>query len=269
MRDPWRWIACAVFLAPAGLGQAQAPRFDVVSIREVPPNAPVVMRDIHFTPVQPGGQYVDSRTSLQFMIDFAYNVKNPAFALEGLPKWAQETSFAVAAKPAEGFPLLGAAENAERVRQMLKATLEERFHLQIHTETRQGPVYSMQVAKGGVRLKEGEAPVPPDQGDPVLMAIGDSGGRMIGRKSTMAGMASSLVIFMMRPVRDETGLKGYYDFDVKWSAPEAQRASNALGADGIALMLSNLESQVGLKLVKDTGPVEYWVVDHVERPAEN
>jgi uncharacterized protein (TIGR03435 family) len=41
------------------------------------------------------------------------------------------------------------------------------------------------------------------------------------KKSTMAGFARMLVIFVKRPVVDQTGLNLYYDFDVKWSAPES------------------------------------------------
>jgi uncharacterized protein (TIGR03435 family) len=62
-------------------------------------------------------------------------------------------------------------------------------------------------------------------------------------------------------------LKGYYDFDVKWSAPGP--ASTGLGAEGIGLLLSALQNQFGLRVVETKGPVEYWVVDHVEPPTRN
>jgi hypothetical protein len=68
-------LGWAVFVLPVLLAAQSAPsaspKFEVVSIREVPANAPPVTRTQDFTPVLPGGQFVDSRTSLNFMIAFA------------------------------------------------------------------------------------------------------------------------------------------------------------------------------------------------------
>ncbi|MBS1859182.1 MAG: TIGR03435 family protein [Acidobacteria bacterium] len=251
---------------------AQPPKFDVVSIRVVPPNTPPTMREIGFTPVLPGGRYLDSRASLFFMIAFAYDVKNPSLQLTGLPKWAESQSFAVAAKPAEGFPALPPAENRERVRLMVRAMLAERFSLRLHTETRQEAMFSLEVAKGGVKMKESAPPVPPAREAPVGAAMDNSSGRMIGERSTMAGLAGALVIFLKRPVIDRTGLTGYYDFDVKWRSPETpdgQPPSRGFDTEGAGLLISNLQSQLGLRLRKIRGPVEYWVVDQVKPPTEN
>lgn len=251
--------------APAGA------RFEVVSIREVPPNTPPTLREQDFTPVLPGGQYIDSRTPLAQMIVFAYQVKS-YLQLTGLPSWADTKSFSVAAKPADGFPALSPAENREQVRVMMRAMLADRFHLKLHTETRQERIMKLEVAKSGIKIKVADPPAPPDKEGPVNAAIGDRGGRMIGRKSTMAGMAAAVQIFLKRPVIDATGLKGYYDFDVKWSAPEppdANPAAPGLGTEGIGLLMSALQDRFGLRLSSTTGPVEYWVVDHVEPPTVN
>ena len=72
--------------------------------------------------------------------------------------------------------------------------------------------------------------------------------------------------------RHRTGLKGYYDFDVQWSAPktlDGQRPAPQFGAEGAGLLISTLQELFGLRLTNATGPVEYWVVDHVEPPADN
>jgi len=261
----------AVLAAQQPAGPA-APRFDLVSIRAVPPNAPPVMREQDFTPILPGGQYMDSRTYLLFMIDFAYNVRNPDMQLVGLPNWAKNQAFAVAAQPPQDFPALPPAENYQQVRLMMRAMLADRFHLKLHTETRQERIFSLEVAKGGFKIKEVGPPVPPAKEGHVNAAMGDSGGRMIGNKSTMEGLATALTLFLKRPVVDQTELKGYYDFDVKWSAPEApdgQPPALGLGADGIGLLISTLQNQFGLRVTKTTGSVEYWVVDHVEPPTGN
>jgi uncharacterized protein (TIGR03435 family) len=263
---------CAALLMAAVAVAQETPKFEVVSVRPVPPDAPVLMRDAGFNPVLPGGQYIDARTPLNFLIGFAYNIKNLSSQLVGLPDWAKERSFSVAAKPAEGFPALSPAENREQVRLMMRAMLADRFRLKLHTEIRQEPVFCLEVARGGVKVKQVEAPVPPEKEGPVGMALSDSGGRMIGNKSTMAGLASAMALFLKQPVIDQTGLKGYYDFDVKWSAadlPDGQSVSPGLGAAGLGLLISTVQSQIGLRVSKKTGPVEYWVVDQVEPPTAN
>src|SRR5262249_11621338 len=152
-------------------------------------------------------------------------------------------SFSVSAKPAQGFPALPAPENRLQVRLMLRAMLEDRFHLRLHTENRQDRIYNLEVAKGGFKFGEVPPPSPSESEGPVNAAMGDDGGRIIGKKSTMVDMAKMLVIFMKRPVIDVTGLKGYYDFDVKWNAPElldGQRPSGSFGAAGGGLLISTL-----------------------------
>ena len=49
------------------------------------------MRDQDFTSISPGGQYVDSRTVLPWMIAFAYDVKNPDAQLVGLGRKTKPT----------------------------------------------------------------------------------------------------------------------------------------------------------------------------------
>jgi uncharacterized protein (TIGR03435 family) len=260
-------IRSSFFAATLG-AQPPAPAFDVVSIRTVPPNTPPTNRDQDFTPVLPGGQYIDSRASLFFMIAFAYNVKNPATQMTGLPTWADDKSFAVAAKAAQDFPKLPPAENNEQVRFMMRAMLADRFHLQLHTETRQQRILKFETAKGGIKIKEVDPPVPPArEGNVIVVGANDGGGRMIGNKSTMAGLARAVTFVMNQPVVDETGLKGFYDFDVKWNG-DGQPAGFGT-AEFIGPLISNLQSRCGLRVTKATGPVEYWVVDHIEPPTDN
>ena len=262
----------ALLLAGIAVGQQLTePSFEVVSIRAVPQNAAPMMRSQDFTPILPGGQYVDSRTSLFFMIAFAYDVKNPGHQLVGLPNWTKNASYSVSAKPGEDFSTVGQRENQEQVRLMMRKMLADRFHLRLHTEKRQERIYGLEVAKGGMRIQEVAAPVPPAKEGRVSAAMGDRDGRMIGNKSTMSGMVMSLAVFLRQPVMDQTGLKGYYDFDVRWSAEEAPQgqSSGGLGTEGLGLLISNLQSQFGLQLKSTTGPVTYWVVDNVEPPTEN
>ena len=70
-----------------------------------------------------------------------------------------------------------------------------------------------------------------------------------------------------RPASDQTGLGGKFDFDIEFTPqrtaadaqPEAFRPTST----------EALKNQLGLKLVKQTGPVNVFVVDHIEMPLPN
>lgn len=258
-----------IFLVAAVRAQSPAPVFDVVSIHVLPPNAPSITRDIGFTPVLAGGQYVDSRDPLEVLIDFAYSVR-AANRLLGLPSWAHNVSFAVSAKASPDFHASSAADNEEQVRLMMRAMLADRFHLQLHTETRQEKVLNLEVMKGGLKIKETDPPEPPAKEGPVFGYGGrGGGGRLIGSKSTMAGMARALIVLTGQPVFDTTGSKAYYDFDVKWPGDDQAPYSQFGSPEFVGPLISNLQSQFGLRLTAATAPIEYWVVDRVEMPTEN
>jgi uncharacterized protein (TIGR03435 family) len=69
-------------------------------------------------------------------------------------------------------------------------------------------------------------------------------------------------------VLDETGLKDYYTFDVKWSGSEPVDGPG-LGDEGANALTFALKDLFGLRLRSGTGPIKYWVVDRVEHPTAN
>ncbi len=246
--------------------------FEVVSIREVPRNAPPLMREPNFSSVRPGGQFADSRTSLGPMIIFAFDI--PGYAqLKGLPGWAQEQLFSVAAKPPAGIPLLPPDRNREEVRGMMREMLASRFHLKLHTESREERILRLEVDRGGLKIKAVEPPGPDEKEGHVYIVAGDSDGRIIGTKVTMSGMAIALTLMLKRQVLDETGLKDYYTFDLKWRLPEPMDggtvAPAGLGPEGVSGLMSAVKDLFGLRLTSSTAPVRYWVEDQVERPTAN
>jgi uncharacterized protein (TIGR03435 family) len=264
-------LATLVVVLSASSVRADEQAFGVVSVREVPRDAPRLIRDQNFSFVLPGGQFVDPRITLTPMIIFAFEI--PSYVqLIGLPRWAQEQEFSVAAKPPEGFPLLAPNENREQVRAMMREMLASRFHLRVHTESREERILKLEVDRGGLTLKAVDPPVPPEKEGFVNIAAGDSGGRMIGKKVTMAGVARALTVMLHRQVLNETGLKNYYTFDVKWSAPEPVDEGTVkpgLGNEGEGALMSGLKDLFGLRLRSAIGPVKYWVVDNVEHPTAN
>jgi uncharacterized protein (TIGR03435 family) len=66
-------------------------------------------------------------------------------------------------------------------------------------------------------------------------------------------------------VIDETGLNGYYRFQMKWQ-PEGNLTT--IDADRIGPgFVTALEEQLGLSLTRKTVRFEQMVVDHIERPS--
>ena len=78
-----------------------------------------------------------------------------------------------------------------------------------------------------------------------------------------------------RPVVDQTGLTGRFDFTLKWTPDETQFAG--LGAkvtppgdnDPRPNLFTAMQDQLGLKLESTRALVDVIVIDHVERPSEN
>ena len=71
---------------------------------------------------------------------------------------------------------------------------------------------------------------------------------------------------LSRMVIDRTGLKGGFDIELTWKTDTTTVA--AAGPDAPSLFTA-LQEQLGLKLDAQRGPVEFLVVDTVDRPTEN
>jgi uncharacterized protein (TIGR03435 family) len=99
-----------------------------------------------------------------------------------------------------------------------------------------------------------------------------------GRDTTMEMMARSFSIARLgRPVVDETGLTGKYDFTLNYApepgtfgtGPGAEpQDAPASGAQGPSF-LEAVKDQLGLKLKPGKAPLKVLVIDQVERPTQN
>jgi uncharacterized protein (TIGR03435 family) len=75
-----------------------------------------------------------------------------------------------------------------------------------------------------------------------------------------------------RPVIDKTGLDRYYDFTLSFAPelpPDFPKESLPPGLLDRRSIFHALRQQLGLKLEAQKGPVEYYIIDHVERPTGN
>lgn len=233
-----QWIIMATAVA-CGAAFCQEPAaklsFEVVSIK---PSAPQPMNQMRMMRGGDPGRARFTGFSLRDYIRIAYRVKD--FQVEG-PAWIDSDRFDVEGKLPEG-----ASESQEP--EMLQSMLEERFHLQLHRETKDHAIFALVPGKGGPKLKATEAkpaaggnlagppPLPRGRGaalprNAMMMQIDDQGAHVKAAGVTLGQLAEMLSRFTERPVVDMTKIDGEYDFDLV-IAPDQLR-----GAGGGAMMM--------------------------------
>jgi uncharacterized protein (TIGR03435 family) len=73
-------------------------------------------------------------------------------------------------------------------------------------------------------------------------------------------------------VIDKTGLGKNYDFTLRYLPelpPNFSKENLPPESRDLPSIFDALQTQLGLTLQRQKGPIEYYVVDHVERPVEN
>jgi uncharacterized protein (TIGR03435 family) len=245
-----------------------------------------------------GGLYSAQNVVLAQYIAFAYKLTNKQLqSMVSQVPWTTVDRFDIEAR-AEGNP------TKDQYRAMMRSLLADRFRLGVHFETRQVPVYALMLAKPGIlgpqlRLHQADDPLcsPP----PTVIAGADAvsiskpaesdkfpdkcGGirgmktsapgrmRRGGRDVSMALITSILagVGVVDRPMVDETGLKGTVDFSLEWIQLAANVVAGAeFHPDESAPSFDQaMKEQLGIRMVSEKGPVEFFVVDHLEHPSPN
>jgi uncharacterized protein (TIGR03435 family) len=209
----------------------------------------------------PGGRLHVVNATLKDLIETAYDVRS--LQIEGGPRWADASKYDVDATP--GTPPQGATlppTGWTNVRFEVQALLKDRFQLQLHRETRTAPIYSLAIAKGGIKLSATHSP---------QKGINAGQGTMLGEAASMTQLAYKLSRLLQRPVVNNTGLEGNFDFKLEWtpelgpSAPDGQPVDTSGGPS----IFSALQEQLGLRLEATKGPVDVLVIDHVDKPSEN
>jgi uncharacterized protein (TIGR03435 family) len=221
------------------------------------------------------------RMTLRDLVIFAYGVHD--FQVTGGPGWIDSDRYNIDAK-GEGPPSHSQEYVALQYRR-LQTLLRDRFHLTIHRETRELPIYELTVAKGGPKLQQPKC-VQREPGDFTiapgkycgLMGGAMASGWLQASGTTIANLANYLSRMLSRTVVDKTGIAGEFDFqltftpDASTPSPDAagpRPAGGAAAADLGPDIYTAMQEQLGLKLESAKGPVEVLVIDRVERPTEN
>ena len=251
-----------------------------------------------------------NQTLLRYII-FAYNLDGTEeLALRAkfwaglgvdVPSWVANTHYDIEARA----PDSATGTTKDQMRLMMQTLLEQRFKLVVHKETRQAPAFALELDKAGTlgpQLRTHPASdtcattVYPEAAEKNGASAGTSQilpipcgmiarlpprapewHKIGGRNVTLAMVAASLpaqtgLVTCPRPVIDQTGLSGTFDFSLEWTQVASSDVAVGPNAQGEAPgppMAEALKQQLGLKLESTKGPVELLVIDHVEKASEN
>lgn len=251
----WRVILAIVSGALCGVLAAQAPSFEVASVKPSDPGA--TARKSKGGAVDPGLFTARART-LKSLIRMAYGVED--YQVSGGPAWADNDRFDIEAKPA-------ADATRPEMLMMVRSLLAERFRLKLHHETKPVPAFAMTVARNGPKFgpqfhKVDEAGLRAELGkaDPKL------GVPMGGTLSEFAFLLRENMRLMHLPdspwgndpppVIDQTNLPGLYAIYLRSAGPREDLPPLA-------------EAQLGLHLELKKIPVDTIVIDSAAKPSEN
>jgi uncharacterized protein (TIGR03435 family) len=203
------------------------------------------------------------------------NVRPPKVL--GGPDWVDTDRYDIVAKAP------GETGLDEMYGPMLRALLEDRFGLKIHSEIRELPVYALTAARGGAKLtpsKPGSCvvidmksvlKVPPGPNYCGRFAMTRGAVRVADAKGmTVAEFASRVFRDTLdRPVIDRTSITGLFDIHLEFSGLENSAVQDGVAGNTAPSVFTAVQEQLGLKLSPDRGPVDVLVIDHVEKPSAN
>jgi uncharacterized protein (TIGR03435 family) len=235
---------------PQTMAKDADPDWEVVTVKPGDPN------NKNGVMTTRGRHMVIQNQTPEAMLRLAYGVQRSQIV--GAPEWIKTERFDV-----DGVPDVDGQPNMKQFQVLVQKVLAERFGLKSHHEQREMPVFALAVAKDGPKmdLSKGDPNGLPDN-----EGMGGNGRQI--RKFTnvsMSDLALMLQPHVDRPVVDQTGLKGRYDFKLQWTVDEAQ----ATDADAPPGLFTAIQEQIGLKLDPAKAPVDVLVIDHVEKPSPN
>ena len=285
------WLRASVLLAvvasvPSAAAQNSArttpPAFEVASIKVNKANDNIV------TSRSANGRYTVTGHTLAMLIRSAYRVQE--FQVVGGPEWIDTIRFDIqATEPAglaAGPPGTVAPGPGQPTGQqlMLQSLLADRFHLTVHRETRERPVYALVLARGdrklGPQLQRSTKDCAATRtcgtniGPGYIRVTGVTMAQLATAFSNLSSTGSSL----NRLVVDRSGLDGTYDAELRFTpefvppgfagpgpTPSGQPPIDPNGPS----IFTAVQEQLGLKLDAQRGPVEVLVIDRAAQPTEN
>jgi uncharacterized protein (TIGR03435 family) len=284
----WRRAAVAIVLATVSL-RAQAPQepaFEVASVKrntssdsrtyfQVPPAGTVNITNANVRALVREAYEIDPSSELYLLVP---PPGNPLLSSgKTIPDITGGPRFDVQARIPD--------DKSGQQRAMLRTLLAERFKLRVHREKRDLPVYALTVARSGQlgpglrsstvdcavffaeRSKNPSLQPPPGtDGRPLCVSANDfstPGSMGLRSAGEIKSLARMLQAFVDRPIQDEAGLKGSFEWKLTFGM-----TPNATDS-GAPTIFTAVQEQLGLKLEARIAPFEVLVIDSVEMPSEN
>lgn len=246
-----------------------------------------------------------SNVTVRNLIEQAYGIPWTSAENErvlGGPAWLDTNRYDIVARIpddlAEARQKLSRDQQKQQISLMLQSLLAERFHLKLHFETRVLTVYALVAAKPNPKLVESTKqikftessessaqesavpiPLPSKPGDlrhGLLVLYNGQSAQMTARQVSMDDLAHWIAGYSEvggRPVVNQTGLSGLYDFTLRWtrqSLTMTPQPGSSDAADSEAPPLfSALADQLGLRLKSTKAPIEVILIDHTDPPTDN
>jgi len=231
------------------MDKAAHPAFDVVTIKLSDPDSHRQGIGYHGHEVTATGQ------TLKSLMMFAYGVHGKQI-VDG-PDWISS----------ERYDIVGVADvpgepDLKQMQEMYRKLFGDRFGLTVKRDKRDMTYYAITVVKGGAKIAQTTHP------ESDLDQSGEGHARQMEMRftaNTMADFALGMNYFADRPLVDESGLTGRYDFSLKWVPDGFQPADG----DTLPGLFTAVQEQLGLKLEPKRGPVEVLVIEKVARPSAN
>lgn len=244
------------------------PSFDAFEVATIKPTAPD-WKSGRYIRMEGAHEFVVRNHVLRTLIAAAYNL-NPK-TISGGPAWVDSNHFDIVAETPGDTP-----PTYDEQMTMLQKLLADRFDLNFHREQKQLPVYALRIANSGPKLKRSTASPDsfPQGPPPLIFTVSLPTVHLPARYASMAELASVFQRAVLdRPVVDETGLSGRYDFDLEFTPDETEWGGAFAGRQNTDSdkpgLYTAMKEQLGLKLEAAIGPVETLVIDHIERPTPN
>ncbi len=181
---------------------------------------------------------------ISILITSAYNLPGDSgHRIIGGPDWRRQDidQYEIQAKIGDSEYAAdknGPAQQRRRFALMEQSLLADRFNLKVHFETREMPAYALVVAKRGPKLIAAKS----DEATRISLVGNVRGGEMTAVATTIEQFVLSPFLTGLAggPVVNQTGLKGSYDFTLKWDSE--------IGADAPSFFTA-IQEQLGLQLI--------------------
>lgn len=229
---------------------AAHPTFEVATIKHSDPDDD--SRGFHTS----GRNIFIENETMNDLISFAYGVHSKQIVDE--PAWFDSERLDI-----KGFADVEGTPSVTQYREMVKKLLADRFQLQFEKQKRVMSCFALTVAKGGPKIEATKSA--PDAGQD--QTGNNNGGHTSWRftNNSMPEFAQFLQFELDRPVVDQTGLKGKYDFKLTWTKDIAP-ATDANAPPGF---FTAIREQAGLKVEPSRAEVDVLAITRAEQPSAN